>query len=206
MPEFIQNIIAFINENASQIAVYVGSAEFAAVIAVVVKLVSNIKEVKLNTSNSKKLADCLDANNVVKEEIVAASDNVKENVTAFVETSQDMVKAFKSVAEHIVDVNKEVDVKQKELEVKLNAILDILQVAYSASRSEEVRTSVATIVNSIKYEKVESNPDIDEKLKQITALVEAQNKAIAECKKLVEAKQVVKQIPEVVKEETIVER
>lgn len=137
---FGMNIWQWCVDNKEAIIAFFMSGQFVSLIAAIVMLVRNIKQVKNNTASTQALDKTLVNTNVTYDKIIELDENVKlltaENI---------------GLREKLAETENNITNTNKLLSDKLNAIIEVQSIVYSTIRDDSVRQTVTTILNNARY-------------------------------------------------------
>lgn len=166
MTEFFQNIYAWLAANSNKIVAFLTSANFLAMLTLVVNTVRTIKTNKgvaiTSTDLKTELAES-SKNRTVIASIKGVSETIKD-VTEATKTAIDETKAL-------------LDKELLTVTNKVNAMLEVQSLVYSTIRDDSLRQTVSNLLNTARY----SDANTKEQLQsEIDSLKKALNEKMEE--------------------------
>lgn len=137
---FWNNICLWYTENEQTITAFFMSGQFVSLIAAIVMLVKNIKQIKNNTSSTSKLDNTLTKTNEMAGEL----NCLKEDVKTLTEDNS-------KLSEELNETREKLQYSNSLIADKLNSILEVQTIVYSTIRDDSVRQTVNTILNNARY-------------------------------------------------------
>lgn len=107
----------------------IGFGNLIAIIFMVVKIIANAKETKLNNKNLAKFSTDL-----------ASLVSTKESVDGNTQSNINLVERVQNLENELIVNNR-----------RIGAILDVMGIVYMRSKDEDVRTAVANVISSVQY-------------------------------------------------------
>lgn len=107
----------------------IGFANLVAIIFMVVKIIVNAKETKLNNKSLAKFSTDL-----------ASLVSTKESVEGNTQSNINLVERVQNLENELIVNNR-----------RIGAILDVMGIVYMRSKDEDVRTAVANVISSVQY-------------------------------------------------------
>lgn len=173
MTEFFQNIYAWLAANSNKIVAFLTSANFLAMLTLVVNTVRTIKTNKgvaiTSTDLKTELAESSKNRSVIAS-IKGVSDTIKD-VTEATKTAIDETKAL-------------LDKELLTVTNKVNAILEVQSLVYSTIRDDSLRQTVSNLLNTARYSdantKEQLQSEIDSLKKALNDKMEEVNKTMSD--------------------------
>lgn len=173
MTEFFQNIYAWLAANSNKIVAFLTSANFLAMLTLVVNTVRTIKTNKgvaiTSTDLKTELAES-SKNRTVIESIKGVSETIKE-VTEATKTAIDETKAL-------------LDKELLTVTNKVNAMLEVQSLVYSTIRDDSLRQTVSNLLNTARYSdantKEQLQSEIDSLKKALNDKMEEVNQTMSD--------------------------
>lgn len=173
MTEFFQNIYAWLAANSNKIVAFLTSANFLAMLTLVVNTVRTIKTNKgvaiTSTDLKTELAES-SKNRTVIESIKGVSETIK-NVTEATKTAIDETKAL-------------LDKELLTVTNKVNAMLEVQSLVYSTIRDDSLRQTVSNLLNTARYSdantKEQLQSEIDSLKKALNDKMEEVNQTMSD--------------------------
>ena len=160
--EFFTNIWNWIVENKDSIFAIVSSAEFAAVAAVVINSLKNIKTTKENTTTNKALTDAL--------------AEQKETTKLLKEENELLKKEISALKDSVEKLTENSDATL----TKTSAIVNAMSVVYNSSlKNAETRETVDNILTNAKFSETKTRANLIKTLDEITTANKKQSETIA---------------------------
>ena len=122
-------LLEWIKYNWISIVTFVSSANFIAIICLIVRIVVNIKTGKLQNKSLTTLIADLNKLNSTKE-------SVDKNTSANI-----------NLVERVQNLENELIVNNR----RIGAMLDVMGIVYMRSKDEDVRTAVANVISTVQY-------------------------------------------------------
>lgn len=166
MTEFFQNIYAWLAANSNKIVAFLTSANFLAMLTLVVNTVRTIKTNKGVAITSTDL----------KNELTESSKNrsVIASIKGISETIKDVTEATKTA---IDETKALLDKELLTVTNKVNAMLEVQSLVYSTIRDDSLRQTVSNLLNTARY----SDANTKEQLQsEIDSLKKALNEKMEE--------------------------
>lgn len=166
MTEFFQNIYAWLAANSNKIVAFLTSANFLAMLTLVVNTVRTIKTNKGVAITSTDL----------KNELTESSKNrsVIASIKGVSETIKDVTEATKTT---IDETKALLDKELLTVMSKVNAMLEVQSLVYSTIRDDSLRQTVSNLLNTARY----SDANTKEQLQsEIDSLKKALNEKMEE--------------------------
>lgn len=173
MTEFFQNIYAWLAANSNKIVAFLTSANFLAMLTLVVNTVRTIKTNKgvaiTSTDLKTELAES-SKNRTVIASIKGVSETIKE-VTEATKTAIDETKAL-------------LDKELLTVTNKVNAMLEVQSLVYSTIRDDSLRQTVSNLLNTARYSdantKEQLQSEIDSLKKALNDKMEEVNQTMSD--------------------------
>lgn len=173
MTEFFQNIYAWLAANSNKIVAFLTSANFLAMLTLVVNTVRTIKTNKgvaiTSTDLKTELAES-SKNRTVIESIKGVSETIKD-VTEATKTAIDETKAL-------------LDKELLTVTNKVNAMLEVQSLVYSTIRDDSLRQTVSNLLNTARYSdantKEQLQSEIDSLKKALNDKMEEVNQTMSD--------------------------
>lgn len=173
MTEFFQNIYAWLAANSNKIVAFLTSANFLAMLTLVVNTVRTIKTNKgvaiTSTDLKTELAESSKNRSVIAS-IKGVSDTIKD-VTEATKTAIDETKAL-------------LDKELLTVTNKVNAILEVQSLVYSTIRDDSLRQTVSNLLNTARYNdantKEQLQSEIDSLKKALNDKMEEVNQTMSD--------------------------
>lgn len=173
MTEFFQNIYAWLAANSNKIVAFLTSANFLAMLTLVVNTVRTIKTNKgvaiTSTDLKTELAES-SKNRTVIESIKGVSETIKD-VTEATKTAIDETKAL-------------LDKELLTVTNKVNAMLEVQSLVYSTIRDDSLRQTVSNLLNTARYNdantKEQLQSEIDSLKKALNDKMEEVNQTMSD--------------------------
>lgn len=173
MTEFFQNIYAWLAANSNKIVAFLTSANFLAMLTLVVNTVRTIKTNKgvaiTSTDLKTELAES-SKNRTVIASIKGVSETIKD-VTEATKTAIDETKAL-------------LDKELLTVTNKVNAMLEVQSLVYSTIRDDSLRQTVSNLLNTARYSdantKEQLQSEIDSLKKALNEKMEEVNRTMSD--------------------------
>lgn len=173
MTEFFQNIYAWLAANSNKIVAFLTSANFLAMLTLVVNTVRTIKTNKgvaiTSTDLKTELAES-SKNRTVIASIKGVSETIKD-VTEATKTAIDETKAL-------------LDKELLTVTNKVNAMLEVQSLVYSTIRDDSLRQTVSNLLNTARYNdantKEQLQSEIDSLKKALNDKMEEVNQTMSD--------------------------
>lgn len=173
MTEFFQNIYAWLAANSNKIVAFLTSANFLAMLTLVVNTIRTIKTNKgvaiTSTDLKTELAES-SKNRTVIESIKGVSETIKD-VTEATKTAIDETKAL-------------LDKELLTVTNKVNAMLEVQSLVYSTIRDDSLRQTVSNLLNTARYSdantKEQLQSEIDSLKKALNDKMEEVNQTMSD--------------------------
>ena len=173
MIEFFQNIYAWLAANSNKIVAFLTSANFLAMLTLVVNTIRTIKTnkgVAITSTDLKNELTESSKNRSVIVSIKGVSDTIKD-VTEATKTAIDETKAL-------------LDKELLTVTNKVNAILEVQSLVYSTIRDDSLRQTVSNLLNTARYNdantKEQLQSEIDSLKKALNDKMEEVNKTMSD--------------------------
>ena len=172
MIEFFQNIYAWLAANSNKIVAFLTSANFLAMLTLVVNTIRTIKTnkgVAITSTDLKNELTESSKNRSVIVSIKGVSDTIKD-VTEATKTAIDETKAL-------------LDKELLTVTNKVNAILEVQSLVYSTIRDDSLRQTVSNLLNTARYNDAntkELQSEIDSLKKALNDKMEEVNKTMSD--------------------------
>lgn len=173
MTEFFQNIYAWLAANSNKIVAFLTSANFLAMLTLVVNTVRTIKTNKGVAITSTDL----------KNELTESSKN--RGVIASIKGVSDTIKDVTEATKTAIDETKALlDKELLTVTNKVNAMLEVQSLVYSTIRDDSLRQTVSNLLNTARYNdtntKEQLQSEIDSLKKALNDKMEEVNKTMSE--------------------------
>lgn len=173
MTEFFQNIYAWLAANSNKIVAFLTSANFLAMLTLVVNTIRTIKTnkgVAITSTDLKNELSESSKNRSVIASIKGVSDTIKD-VTEATKTAIDETKAL-------------LDKELLTVTNKVNAMLEVQSLVYSTIRDDSLRQTVSNLLNTARYNdantKEQLQSEIDSLKKALNDKMEEVNKTMSD--------------------------
>lgn len=146
MNEFFGHILNWLSINWPSIT---------AVIGIFVDLIITLRQrhkIKDNILSIDKLSSAVTANNGMSEIVVKADKSIQKAVD---EMGQ-LKDKYDELSKQVVDANE-----------KMDAILEVLQIAYSQLKGDNIRNSINNIINNVKFTANSERAKLEKELKEL---------------------------------------
>lgn len=173
MTEFFQNIYAWLAANSNKIVAFLTSANFLAMLTLVVNTIRTIKTNKGVAITSTDL----------KNELTESSKNrsVIASIKGVSETIKDVTEATKTA---IDETKALLDKELLTVTNKINAILEVQSLVYSTIRDDSLRQTVSNLLNTARYNdantKEQLQSEIDSLKKALNDKMEEVNQTMSD--------------------------
>lgn len=173
MTEFFQNIYAWLAANSNKIVAFLTSANFLAMLTLVVNTVRTIKTNKGVAITSTDL----------KTELAESSKNrsVIASIKGVSETIKDVTEATKTA---IDETKALLDKELLTVTNKVNAMLEVQSLVYSTIRDDSLRQTVSNLLNTARYSdantKEQLQSEIDSLKKALNDKMEEVNQTMSD--------------------------
>lgn len=173
MIEFFQNIYAWLAANSNKIVAFLTSANFLAMLTLVVNTIRTIKTNKGVAITSTDL----------KNELTESSKNrsVIASIKGVSETIKDVTEATKTA---IDETKALLDKELLTVTNKVNAILEVQSLVYSTIRDDSLRQTVSNLLNTARYNdantKEQLQSEIDSLKKALNDKMEEVNQTMSD--------------------------
>lgn len=173
MTEFFQNIYAWLAANSNKIVAFLTSANFLAMLTLVVNTIRTIKTNKGVAITSTDL----------KNELTESSKNrsVIASIKGVSETIKDVTEATKTA---IDETKALLDKELLNVTNKVNAILEVQSLVYSTIRDDSLRQTVSNLLNTARYNdantKEQLQSEIDSLKKALNDKMEEVNQTMSD--------------------------
>lgn len=173
MTEFFQNIYAWLAANSNKIVAFLTSANFLAMLTLVVNTVRTIKTNKGVAITSTDL----------KNELTESSKNrsVIASIKGVSETIKDVTEATKTA---IDETKALLDKELLTVTNKVNAMLEVQSLVYSTIRDDSLRQTVSNLLNTARYNdantKEQLQSEIDSLKKALNEKMEEVNQTMSD--------------------------
>ena len=165
MKEFFENVGLWFVNNWPAIVTFLTSSTFITVITNIVFKVKSIRENRKNKVSQDELKASLDTNS----EAVKRVDDIKEYIALMSENINTMKSLYNDLLERYNDV-----------EYKISAILDVLQLAYSTIKNEDIRTTIQKVIANAKLTSLNAKNELEEQLRKLREKIEAATNELKE--------------------------
>lgn len=173
MIEFFQNIYAWLAANSNKIVAFLTSANFLAMLTLVVNTIRTIKTnkgVAITSTDLKNELSESSKNRSVIASIKGVSETIKD-VTEATKTAIDETKAL-------------LDKELLTVTNKVNAILEVQSLVYSTIRDDSLRQTVSNLLNTARYNdantKEQLQSEIDSLKKALNDKMEEVNQTMSD--------------------------
>ena len=173
MTEFFQNIYEWLAANSNKIVAFLTSANFLAMLTLVVNTIRTIKTnkgVAITSTDLKNELSESSKNRSVIASIKGVSDTIKD-VTEATKTAIDETKAL-------------LDKELLTVTNKVNAILEVQSLVYSTIRDDSLRQTVSNLLNTARYNdantKEQLQSEIDSLKKALNDKMEEVNQTMSD--------------------------
>lgn len=173
MTEFFQNIYAWLAANSNKIVAFLTSANFLAMLTLVVNTIRTIKTNKGVAITSTDL----------KNELTESSKNrsVIASIKGVSETIKDVTEATKTA---IDETKALLDKELLTVTNKVNAMLEVQSLVYSTIRDDSLRQTVSNLLNTARYNdantKEQLQSEIDSLKKALNEKMEEVNQTMSD--------------------------
>ena len=173
MTEFFQNIYAWLSANSNKIVAFLTSANFIAMLSLVVNTVRTIKTNKGVAITSTDL----------KNELTESSKNrtIIASIKGVSETIKDVTEATKTA---IDETKALLDKELLTVTNKVNAMLEVQSLVYSTIRDDSLRQTVSNLLNTARYSdantKEQLQSEIDSLKKALNDKMEEVNQTMSD--------------------------
>lgn len=173
MTEFFQNIYAWLAANSNKIVAFLTSANFLAMLTLVVNTIRTIKTNKGVAITSTDL----------KNELTESSKNrsVIASIKGVSETIKDVTEATKTA---IDETKALLDKELLTVTNKVNAMLEVQSLVYSTIRDDSLRQTVSNLLNTARYNdantKEQLQSEIDSLKKALNDKMEEVNQTMSD--------------------------
>ena len=173
MTEFFQNIYAWLAANSNKIVAFLTSANFLAMLTLVVNTIRTIKTNKGVAITSTDL----------KNELTESSKNrsVIASIKGVSETIKDVTEATKTA---IDETKALLDKELLTVTNKVNAMLEVQSLVYSTIRDDSLRQTVSNLLNTARYNdtntKEQLQSEIDSLKKALNDKMEEVNRTMSD--------------------------
>ena len=173
MTEFFQNIYAWLAANSNKIVAFLTSANFLAMLTLVVNTIRTIKTNKGVAITSTDL----------KNELTESSKN--RSVIASIKGVSDTIKDVTEATKTAIDETKALlDKELLTVTNKVNAILEVQSLVYSTIRDDSLRQTVSNLLNTARYNdantKEQLQSEIDSLKKALNDKMEEVNQTMSD--------------------------
>lgn len=173
MTEFFQNIYAWLAANSNKIVAFLTSANFLAMLTLVVNTIRTIKTNKGVAITSTDL----------KNELTESSKN--RSVIASIKGVSDTIKDVTEATKTAIDETKALlDKELLTVTNKVNAILEVQSLVYSTIRDDSLRQTVSNLLNTARYNdantKEQLQSEIDSLKKALNDKMEEVNRTMSD--------------------------
>lgn len=173
MTEFFQNIYAWLAANSNKIVAFLTSANFLAMLTLVVNTIRTIKTNKGVAITSTDL----------KNELTESSKN--RGVIASIKGVSDTIKDVTEATKTAIDETKALlDKELLTVTNKVNAMLEVQSLVYSTIRDDSLRQTVSNLLNTARYNdsntKEQLQSEIDSLKKALNDKMEEVNKTMSD--------------------------
>lgn len=173
MTEFFQNIYAWLAANSNKIVAFLTSANFLAMLTLVVNTIRTIKTNKGVAITSTDL----------KNELTESSKN--RGVIASIKGVSDTIKDVTEATKTAIDETKALlDKELLTVTNKVNAILEVQSLVYSTIRDDSLRQTVSNLLNTARYNdantKEQLQSEIDSLKKALNDKMEEVNQTMSD--------------------------
>lgn len=173
MTEFFQNIYAWLTANSNKIVAFLTSANFLAMLTLVVNTIRTIKTnkgVAITSTDLKNELSESSKNRSVIASIKGVSETIKD-VTEATKTAIDETKAL-------------LDKELLTVTNKVNAMLEVQSLVYSTIRDDSLRQTVSNLLNTARYNdantKEQLQSEIDSLKKALNDKMEEVNQTMSD--------------------------
>lgn len=173
MTEFFQNIYAWLAANSNKIVAFLTSANFLAMLTLVVNTIRTIKTnkgVAITSTDLKNELSESSKNRSVIASIKGVSETIKD-VTEATKTAIDETKAL-------------LDKELLTVTNKVNAMLEVQSLVYSTIRDDSLRQTVSNLLNTARYNdantKEQLQSEIDSLKKALNDKMEEVNQTMSD--------------------------
>lgn len=173
MTTFFQNIYAWLAANSGKIVAFLTSANFVAMLTLVVNTIRTIKTNKGVAITSTDL----------KNELTESSKNrtIIESIKGVSETIKDVTEATKTA---IDETKALLDKELLTVTNKVNAMLEVQSLVYSTIRDDSLRQTVSNLLNTARYSdantKEQLQSEIDSLKKALNDKMEEVNQTMSD--------------------------
>lgn len=140
MTAFFQNIYAWLAANSGKIVAFLTSANFVAMLTLVVNTIRTIKTNKGVTLASTDLKAEL-TESAKSRKIIDAIKDVSDSAREIADKTKDSLAEFKT----------SVDSEMTTIMNKVNAMLEVQSLVYSTIRDDSLRQTVSNLLNTARY-------------------------------------------------------
>lgn len=173
MTEFFQNIYAWLAANSNKIVAFLTSANFLAMLTLVV---NTIRTIKTNKGVAITFTD-------LKNELTESSKN--RSVIASIKGVSDTIKDVTEATKTAIDETKALlDKELLTVTNKVNAILEVQSLVYSTIRDDSLRQTVSNLLNTARYNdantKEQLQSEIDSLKKALNDKMEEVNQTMSD--------------------------
>ena len=173
MTEFFQNIYAWLAANSNKIVAFLTSANFLAMLTLVVNTIRTIKTNKGVAITSTDL----------KNELTESSKN--RSVIASIKGVSDTIKDVTEATKTAIDETKALlDKELLTVTNKVNAMLEVQSLVYSTIRDDSLRQTVSNLLNTARYNdantKEQLQSEIDSLKKALNDKMEEVNRTMSD--------------------------
>lgn len=140
MTAFFQNIYAWLAANSGKIVAFLTSANFVAMLTLVVNTIRTIKTNKGVTLASTDLKAEL-TESAKSRKIIDAIKDVSDSAREIADKTKDSLAEFKT----------SVDAEMTTIMNKVNAMLEVQSLVYSTIRDDSLRQTVSNLLNTARY-------------------------------------------------------
>ena len=173
MTEFFQNIYAWLAANSNKIVAFLTSANFLAMLTLVVNTVRTIKTNKGVAITSTDLKNELTESSKNRT-VIASIKGVSETIKDVTEATKDAIDETKAL----------LDKELLTVTNKVNAMLEVQSLVYSTIRDDSLRQTVSNLLNTARYSdantKEQLQSEIDSLKKALNDKMEEVNRTMSD--------------------------
>lgn len=133
---WLENIRQWLMDNQTEILAVLTFIQSSGLIGIIVGFVKSIKNIKDNTSNTKKLNTSIESVDALKEEIVKL---------------QDVNTKLIEKCEHLENQNNDIQNSVDTLLTKVDAMIEVQSVVYTTIKDDKTRATVNNLLTNAKY-------------------------------------------------------
>ena len=163
--EWINNILLWLKENINGIVAFLSSGT---VIGCITNIIMILRQGK-NISNTLKSTDTLNTSLYENKKVLISVDSNTKSVNE-----------LKESVENSSTVNQNLLYKIGEFDIKLTAVLEVMNIVYSTIKDDTIRNTVSNIITNAKYAETSTRANLEKQLTEMRNKLEEGTKNLLE--------------------------